>query len=79
MLFGVTYPIFRLIKTTEVDIYRAADLKGYSYLVVCLHLHDVHLAVGSVACEDYLRWCIFLQQYRIHMDIGNSKNYLGIV
>ena len=23
-------------------------------------------------------WCIFLQQYRIHMDIGNSKNYLGI-
>ena len=20
----------------------------------------------------------FLQQYRIHMDIGNSKNYLGI-
>ena len=24
------------------------------------------------------RWCIFLQQYRILMDIGNSKNYLGI-
>ena len=23
--------------------------------------------------------CIFLQQYRIHMDIGNSKNYLGSV
>ena len=23
-------------------------------------------------------WCIFLQQYRIHMDIGNSKNFLGI-
>ena len=23
-------------------------------------------------------WCIFLQQYRIHMDIRNSKNYLGI-
>ena len=23
-------------------------------------------------------WCIFLQQYRILMDIGNSKNYLGI-
>ena len=23
-------------------------------------------------------WCIFLQQYRIHMDIGNSKNYLAI-
>ena len=23
-------------------------------------------------------WCILLQQYRIHMDIGNSKNYLGI-
>ena len=23
-------------------------------------------------------WCIFLQQYRIHMYIGNSKNYLGI-
>ena len=22
--------------------------------------------------------CIFLHQYRIHMDIGNSKNYLGI-
>ena len=21
--------------------------------------------------------CIFLQQYRIHMDIGNPKNYLG--
>ena len=24
-------------------------------------------------------WCTFLQQYRIHMDIGNSKNYLGII
>ena len=24
-------------------------------------------------------WCIFLQQYRIQMDIGNSKNYLGII
>ena len=24
-------------------------------------------------------WCIFLQQYRIHMDIGNSKNYLGVL
>ena len=22
--------------------------------------------------------CIFLQQYRIHIGIGNSKNYLGI-
>ena len=25
-----------------------------------------------------LFWCIFLQQYRVHMDIGNSNNYLGI-
>ena len=23
--------------------------------------------------------CIFLQHYRIHMDIGNSKNYLGLM
>ena len=23
-------------------------------------------------------WCIVLQQYSIHMNIGNSKNYLGI-
>ena len=22
--------------------------------------------------------CIFLQHYRMHMDIGNSKNYLGV-
>ena len=22
--------------------------------------------------------CVFLQQYRTHMDIGNSNNYLGI-
>ena len=22
--------------------------------------------------------CVFLQHYRIHMDIGNSKNYLGM-
>ena len=26
----------------------------------------------------YTFFCIFLQQYRIHMDIGNSNNYLGI-
>ena len=27
-------------------------------------------------CAVYM--CIFLQQYRSHTDIGNSKNYLGI-
>ena len=30
-----------------------------------------------VLTEDI--WCILLQQYRINMDIGNSKNYLGTI
>ena len=29
--------------------------------------------------EHFMYVCIFLQQYHIHMDIGNSKNYLGIM
>ena len=33
---------------------------------------------GFDLAETSDMWCIFLQQYRIHMDIGNSKNYLGI-
>ena len=36
--------------------------------------------MGSVQCAlvSWCSICIFLQQYRIHMDIRNSKNHLGI-
>ena len=33
----------------------------------------VWLIISNIMMMMYL-----LQQYRIHMDIGNSKNYLGI-
>ena len=38
---------------------------------------DIHtLCIVYILCVNV---CIFLQHHRIHMDIGNSKNYPGIV
>ena len=45
-------------------------------------LTDVSPKTATLSLAPYtslLLVCIFLQQYRIHMDIGNSKNYLAYV
>ena len=33
---------------------------------------------GRQPAEELMFVCVFKQHYRIHMSIGNSKNYLGI-
>ena len=53
----------------------------------CVHTYSVYSSTDIPAWDRrgaerscFLLYCacIFLQQYRIHMDIGHSKNYLGI-
>ena len=41
---------------------------------------SVWLVVMFSLCSCFIMYvCIFSQHYRIHMTIGNSKNYLGIM
>ena len=47
------------------------------HISICLSLPNLLVQNHRIWCWWW--WCIFLQQYRIHINIGNSKNYLGMI
>ena len=54
-----------------------ADLSVWSRLDHYFFLAQHNIIIVYIILHT-IWWCIFLQQCRVHMDIGNSKNYLGI-
>ena len=52
--------------------YRLFGTLRFNAYMVCI------ITINNFAGSLANFFCIFLQQYRIHMDIGNCKNYLEI-
>ena len=73
-----------LLDETVDSISRSATRWGVPIIVELHHLWEE--VQDCLCCHDCKHsafvasnaWCIFLQQYRIHMDIGNSEEYLSI-
>ena len=61
----------------NVHLFQWLPWPWHSARSVCRHFKPITSDV-VIAAMWWWWWCTVVQQFRIHMDIGNSKNYLGM-